>query len=316
MTDIKWRVLVSAPYMQAEMERFKKILMSEGVQVVVPEVNERLSEEELLAFISDVDGVICGDDQFTENVLRSAPRLKVISKWGTGIDSIDQETCRELGIAIKNTPNAFSEPVADTVFGYMLCFARKLPWMDGEMRKGIWSKIPGFSLRESVLGVIGVGNVGKAVVRRARGFDMRILGNDIVEISKEFIAETGIEMVDKGELLGSSDFVSINCDLNSTSYHLMDDGEFQIMKDTAFLVNTARGPIINEKALVRALREKLIAGAALDVFDEEPLPKDSPFLEMNNVLLAPHNANSSPEAWEHVHRNTIKNLMDILKGTE
>jgi len=314
MTNIKWRVLVSAPYMQSEMERFRQILISEGVQVVVPEVNERLSEEELLKWISDVDGVICGDDQFTEKVLRAAPRLKVISKWGTGIDSIDQDTCNDLGIAVKNTPNAFSEPVADTVMGYILNFARKLSWMDRDMKNGIWSKIPGTSLREGIMGVIGVGNVGKVVVRRSIAFGMTVLGNDIVKMPDDFLTETGVKMVSKMELLEASDFVSVNCDLNPTSYHLMSAREFAAMKNTAFLINTARGPVIDEKCLIDALKEGLIAGAGLDVFEAEPLPENSPLLTMDNVMLAPHNANSSPVAWENVHENTIRNLLDVLKG--
>jgi len=284
------------------------------VELVVPKVNERLSEEELLVLIEDIDGVICGDDRFTEKVLMSAPKLKVISKWGTGVDSIDKETCNRLGITIFNTPNAFSEPVADSVLGYILCFARKLPWMDSDLKSGIWDKIPGVALGESVLGVIGVGNVGKAVIRRAVAFGMTVVGNDIVEVNTEFIKETGLELVGKEHLLSVSDFVSINCDLNSTSYHLVGDNEFARMKNTAYIINTARGSIIDETSLINALEGKLIAGAALDVFENEPLPEDSLLLSMDNVILAPHNANSSPSAWEKVHQNTITNLLKGLKS--
>lgn len=310
---MSWKVLVSAPYIQPVIDRFRTIFEAHDIELIIPSVRERLCEEELLQWVGDVDGVICGDDRFTGRVLRAAPRLKVISKWGTGIDSIDVEACKRLGIAVRNTPNAFSEPVADTVMGYILCFARQLLWMDRDMRAGVWSKRPGISLRECTLGVIGVGNVGKAVVRRAIAFRMRVLGNDIVEMPAEFVAETGIEMVAKEDLLRQADFVSLNCDLNPTSFHLMSDREFLLMKSTAYLINTARGPIIDEPALVRALQEKRIAGAALDVFEVEPLPENSPLRRMDNVLLAPHNANSSPEAWERVHQNTIRNLLEVLE---
>jgi len=310
---MSWKVLVSAPYIQPVIDRFRTIFEAHDIELIIPSVRERLCEEELLQWVGDVDGVICGDDRFTGRVLRAAPRLKVISKWGTGIDSIDVEACKRLGIAVRNTPNAFSEPVADTVMGYILCFARQLLWMDRDMRAGVWSKRPGISLRECTLGVIGVGNVGKAVVRRAIAFRMRVLGNDIVEMPAEFVAETGIEMVAKEDLLCQADFVSLNCDLNPTSFHLMSDREFLLMKSTAYLINTARGPIIDEPALVRALQEKRIAGAALDVFEVEPLPENSPLRRMDNVLLAPHNANSSPEAWERVHQNTIRNLLEVLE---
>jgi D-3-phosphoglycerate dehydrogenase len=310
---MKWKVLVSAPYMQLVIDRFRKVFDDHDIELVIPPINERLGEEELLAWVAEVDGAICGDDRFTEKALRSASKLKVISKWGTGIDSIDLEACRELGIAVRNTPNAFSEPVADSVIGYMLCFARNLPWMDRKIREGIWHKIPGRALRECTLGIIGVGNVGKTVARRAICFGMRVLGNDIVEMPEEFQTKTGIHMVSKDELLKEADFVSLNCDLNLTSFHLMNESKFAMMKTTAVVINTARGPVIDERALIKALKNEKIAGAALDVFEDEPLPGDSPLRQMDNVMLAPHNANSSPEAWERVHQNTIKNLIEELQ---
>lgn len=312
----KWKILVSAPYMQPVINRFRPVFEKNDIELVMPRVDERMEETELLHCIKDIDGAICGDDRFTERVLRAAARLKVISKWGTGIDSIDQAACKNMGIRICNTPNAFSEPVADSVVGYMLCFARRLPWMDKQMKSGIWDKIPGKALHECTLGVIGVGDAGKTVVRRALGFGTRLIGNDILEMPPQFIRETGIKMVSKEELLATSDFVSINTDLNPTSYHLMNDERFRQMQPTAVLINTARGPVVKETDLIRALRENLIGGAALDVFEEEPLPADSPLRSMDNVMLAPHNANSSPMAWETVHRNTIDNLLRVLKETE
>ncbi|MDX1547653.1 MAG: phosphoglycerate dehydrogenase [Rhodothermales bacterium] len=306
------KVLISAPYMIPSVDRFRPLFEARGVDLVVPTVHERLEEADLLPIIHDVDGVICGDDRFTERVLRAAHRLRVISKWGTGIDSIDQAACARLGIAVCNTPNAFSEPVADSVLGYMLCFARQLPWMTDAMRQGVWEKIPGRALRECTLGVIGVGDVGKAVVRRAVAFGMPVLGCDIEPVDPAFVAATGIEMTDREDLLRRSDFVSLNTDLNPTSRHLMDADAFALMKPTAVLINTSRGPVVDEEALVAALLEGRLGGAALDVFEHEPLPSTSPLRQMDRVMLAPHNANSSPAAWEHVHRNTIDNLFAHL----
>jgi D-3-phosphoglycerate dehydrogenase len=241
-----------------------------------------------------------------------SPRLKVISKWGTGIDSIDAEACSRYSIKIGRTPNAFTTPVADTVLGYMLAFARRQPWMDREMKSGKWEKIPGKSLSECTLGIIGIGNIGKAVTRRAKAFGMKVYGTDIIDIDHVFITETGIEMTSLENLLRNSDFVSINCDLNPTSHHLMNADTFALMKSTAVIINSARGPIIEEKSLTEALQAKRLAGAALDVFEVEPLPIDSPLMKMDNVMLAPHNSNSSPAAWERVHWSTIKNLLDGL----
>ena len=298
--------------MQPHLHRFRPLLEAKGLEVVVPPVEERMEETDLLPLIADVDGVICGDDRFTERVLQAASCLKVISKWGTGIDSIDQEACRRLGITVRNTPNALSEPVADSVLGYMLAFGRRLPWMAEAMRGGTWQKIPGRALNECVLGVIGVGDVGRAVVRRAVAFGMTVLGTDIKPLPTDFAEETGLEEVTLDELLRRSDFVSVNCDLNPTSYHLLDDAAFASMKADAVVINTARGPIIDEPALIKALQTDEIGGAALDVFEREPLPISSPLRQMDHVMLAPHNANSSPAAWEHVHQNTLRNLFDVL----
>ncbi len=272
-----------------------------------------MDEGQILAYAGQFDATICGDDCYTPQVLdQCAPRLKVISKWGTGIDSIDKEHAETLGIQVCNTPNAFTLPVADSVLGYMLTFARRHPWMDRAMKKGEWEKIPGFSLSECTLGVIGVGNIGKAILRRARGFGMKLLGNDIIPIAPDFLVENGVKMTDLKTLLQKSDFISINCTLNSTSQHLINKESLGFMKPGAFLINTARGPIIDETALIAVLQNGKLAGAALDVFEVEPLPKNSPLKKMNNVLLAPHNSNSSPSAWERVHWNTILNLLNGL----
>jgi len=312
----QWTVIVSAPYMLPCIDRFLPVFKDEGIKIITPEVHERLSEAELLPIISEAEGVICGDDRFTKKVLHAAKKLKVISKWGTGIDSIDSATCKELGIRVCRTPNAFTEPVADTVLASMLSFARRTPWMDRAMKRGEWEKIPGTSLGEKTLGIVGVGDIGKAVAKRAHAFGMTILGTDPKPMPKEFLQSTRVNMVTRDELLQQSDYVSINCDLNASSIHLMSDRQFSLMKPGSYLINTARGPIVDEPALVRALRAKRIAGAALDVFEVEPLPDDSPLKGMDNVLLAPHNSNSSPRAWEHVHQNTIKNLLAGLREVQ
>lgn len=310
---MKWKVLISAPYLQQAMPRFQSFFQEHGIEPVVPPVNERLEEHDLLRWAADVDGVIAGDDRFTKRVLQAASKLKVISKWGTGIDSIDRDTCRHLGIAVRNTPNAFSEAVADTVMGYLLCFSRNLVSQNRQMKAGAWQKIPGRTLQECTLGIIGVGNAGKTVAKRATGFGMRLLGNDPVAMPTDFLMQTRIQMVKLSELLKQSDFVSLNCDLNPTSYHLMSDTQFALMKPGAVLINTARGPVVDEPALIRALETGSLGGAALDVFEDEPLHPGSPLRSFDNVLLAPHNANSSPAAWKRVHENTLHNLLEELR---
>jgi D-3-phosphoglycerate dehydrogenase len=306
-------ILFSAPYMLPLLERFRPVFKHYRLDLITVEVHERLDESELLKYAGQFDAALCGDDQYTDRVLeRCAPRLKVISKWGTGVDSIDAAACARLGIKLCRTPNAFTLPVADSVMGYLLAFARRLPWMDGAMKAGVWEKIPGRALHECTLGIIGVGTIGKTVARRAHAFGMTVLGNDIVEVDHVFIAETGIRMTKLEALLSASDFVSVNCDLNPTSRHLLNARTLGLMRRNAVLINTARGPVVDEAALVAALKAGTIGGAALDVFEGEPLPADSPLKMMDNVLLAPHNANSSPAAWERVHWNTIRNLIEGL----
>jgi D-3-phosphoglycerate dehydrogenase len=309
-----YTVLFTAPYMIPFLDRFRPVLKRYDIELIVPEVRERMEEEELLKYAGQFDGAICGDDRYTARVIEAClPRLKVISKWGTGVDSIDAQACSRYGIELGRTLNAFTTPVADTVLGYMLAFVRRLPWMDRAMKSGEWDKIPGKALSECTLGVVGVGTIGKVVTRRARAFGMQVLGNDIIEIDHVFVTETGIEMTSLEGLLSRADFVSINCDLNPTSQHLMNAATFALMKPFAVLINTARGPIVEEQALIDALQAKRLAGAALDVFEVEPLPLDSPLLKMDNVMLAPHNSNSSPTAWERVHWSTIRNLLDGLE---
>jgi D-3-phosphoglycerate dehydrogenase len=310
---MKWKVLVSAPYMLPALDEFRPRLGAEGVEVITTRVRERLSEEELLPVVGTIDGAICGDDRFTDRVMRQAPRLRVISKWGTGIDSIDLDAAARLGIRVCNTPNAFTDPVADSAIGYMLCFARHIPWMDRDIRRGRWAKPEAMSLGECTLGLIGVGNIGRAVARRARAFGMTILGVDPIVPPGSFLGETGMRMTALPEALAESDFISLHCDLNPTSHHLIGRAELAAMRPTARLINTARGPLVDEPALVEALREGRIAGAALDVFEVEPLPTESPLRGLDCCLFAPHNANSGHAARRRVHESTIANLLKGLR---
>ena len=303
------KVLLSAPYFIPVYERFKALFDQAGLEVEIASVQERLSEDELLPYAGQIDGVISGDDAFSSTVLEAfSPKLKVISKWGTGIDSIDLDAAKRLDVQVFNTPDAFTDAVADSVLAYILAFARQVPWMDDEIKASKWEKIPSVALHECTLGVIGVGRIGKAVLKRAQAFGMTLLGNDIVEIDEDFLKSTSVEMLPILDLVERADFISINCDLNPTSRHLIHQEILAKMKSTTILINTARGPVVDEKALVQALKGGVIGGAALDVFEDEPLPSDSLLRKMDNVLLGAHNSNSSPSAWERVHRNTLKNL--------
>lgn len=312
---MKYKILISAPYLLPVVEEFRPMLESRGCEVVVADVEERLEESDLLPIMGDIDGVVCGDDKFTAKVIAASPRLKVLSKWGTGIDSLDQEECARRGIAIRNIPNAFSEPVGDTVLGWMLSFARRFQEQTEDIRNGGWFKLPGHALNEKTLGVVGVGDTGKAVIRRAHAFGMRILGTDIVDIDPDFIAQHGVEMTDLESLLKQADYVSLNCTLNPTSEFIMNSKTLALLKPDAVLMNVARGPLVREADLVAALEAGSIKGAALDVFENEPLPLDSKLRSLPNLMLSAHNANSSPLAWQRVHERAIENMLQVLEAS-
>lgn len=306
LQNMKYKVLITAPYLQLAIDQYRKIFEQNDIEIIIPKVNERMSESELLSLVGDIDGILCGDDKITEKVLNRAKKLKVIVKWGTGIDSIDKESANKRGIPVRNTPDAFVHPVADTVLSFILCFARGTIDLDQKMRQGIWEKKLNRALNDCTLGVIGVGRIGSAVIERAQAFGMKILGHDLKDLPFDF-------MVSLEQLLKEADFVSLNCDLNPTSYHLINKEILALMKPTAYLINAARGPIIDEKSLVEALQSGKIAGAGLDVFEIEPLPLDHPYKKMSNVIMSPHNSNSSPSAWKRVHENSINLLIEELK---
>jgi len=181
--------------------------------------------------------------------------------------------------------------------------------MDTDVKKHIWEKRNLVSLYECTLGIIGLGNIGQAIARKASSFGIRILGHDPCEPPKEFLDSVSIELVSKDFLLSKSDFITLNCDLNDSSLHILSTIEFTNMAKKPYIINAARGPLIDEIALVKALKDGKIKGAALDVFEDEPLPPTSELRSLENVLLAPHNSNSSPDAWEKVHEQTLNNLL-------
>ena len=303
------KILITAPYFQPVPVKYSDLLNQYHIKFDTFVVKEKCCESDLIPIIHQYDGVIAGDDQFTSVVFEKASKLKVIAKWGTGIDSIDLNAAKKHGVLVLNTADAFVKPVSQTVFGYILSFARNIHTQNILMKNGKWAKMESVSLSESSLGVIGLGSIGKEVLRLGKAFGMELYGYDINEISKEFIEETGTQMVYKETLLRKSDFVSLHCVLNETTKHIIGDEDLKIMKSNAVLINTARGPLINESGLIKAINSKTIFGAGLDVFEKEPLDPRSPLRSMDNVLLTPHNSNSSPSVREYVHKNTMKNLL-------
>lgn len=308
------KVLISAPYMVNDIKLFEGELRERNIEIEIYPVRERLEESDLLPIIDQFDGIICGDDRFTPRVLDQATKLKAIVKWGTGIDSIDKPYAESKGIRVCNTLDAFSEPVSDSVLGIILAFTRKIFEGDRIMKKGGWEKAFGICLSEVSVGIIGLGNVGKSVARKIQPFNTTLYVNDIIDLDPALIESYKAKNVTLEELLRNSDFVLVCCDLNPTSEHLMNENTFAMMKDGSYIINTSRGPIIHEVAMVRALQTGKLAGAGLDVFEEEPLPLESPLRKMDNVILSSHNVNASPFYWNKVHRNSLDMLYNVLQA--
>jgi len=310
---MRWRVLITCPQVQQAIERFRPLFAERGIDIELPHVVQQLSESRLLAIIDRFDGVIAGDDIFTERVLESGKNLKVVAKYGVGVDAIDLDAARRLGVRVSNTPDVFPDEVADVIIGYIILLARQLHKLDQSVRSGEWKKIQGVSLRGKTLGVVGVGSIGRAVVRRAVVAGIRVVGYDVAPVQTSFVEETGIGIVDVEELLGTSDFISLSCNLTPSNHHMLGARELDLMKAGVFIVNTARGALIEEPALVQALREGKVAGAALDVFEQEPLPSDSPLRQFDSCIFGTHNSSNTVEAAMRASELTIRNLLDGLE---
>lgn len=308
-----WRVLITCPQLQETIDSYRDLFAQRGVEIELPDLVQQLSESELLEIIEGFDGVIAGDDPFTARVLEKGKRLKVVAKWGIGVDAIDLDAAKRLGIRVSNTPNMFADEVADVVMAYIVLLARQLHKWDQSVRSGGWSKIQGISLRGKSLGVIGVGSIGKAVARRASVAGMATIGHDVATVPPQFVRETGIRLVDLEEVLRTSDFISLNCNLTPANRHMLGAREFALMKKGVHIVNTSRGPLIDEAALVQSLREGKVAGAALDVFEKEPLPLDSQLRQFDSCIFGTHSSSNTAEAVMRVNDAAIKNLLDDLE---
>jgi D-3-phosphoglycerate dehydrogenase len=230
-----------------------------------------------------------------------------------GINAIDVKAAEACNVAVRRSPGLLSDAVADEAWGYIINLARRLHESDRLVRAGEWTKIAGLGLRGRTLGIIGVGDIGKQIALRGMPFGMRLLGTDIKEVDRAFVDYSGIRMVPKDQLIRESDFIVVACDLNSTSHHIIADAELRMCKSSAYVINIARGQCVSEASLVAALRDRRIAGAALDVYEEEPLSPNSPLLKFENVMLNAHNAFNADTAVQAVSDNTVRQLLLVLK---
>jgi len=309
------RVLVTNPIMQRDAHLFAEELRSSDIELELYPVKQFLTEDQLLPIIAGYDGMIAGDDSLNARVLEaSQPRLRVISKWGVGLDCIDLQAARRLGIQVFNSPGAFGDAVAEVCLGYLLMLSRHLHHVDREVRRGNWVKPEGEGLIDKTLGVVGFGSIGRGIALRAVPCRMKVLAYD--PRMDEMQPAAGVEFAHLDRLLQEADYLCLACNLTPDNRHMIDAGALARMKPTACLVNMARGSLVDETALVAALESGRLAGAALAVYQREPLPADHPFTNMHNVVLGSHNANNLQQANQAVNRNSIRNLLRGFQNAE
>ncbi|WP_102264450.1 phosphoglycerate dehydrogenase [Mesobacillus jeotgali] len=290
------------------------LLQSKGCQVQILPKDITSNEEEFANALSDADALVVGVENITQEVLKYATKLKVIAKHGAGVDNIDLNEAAKRGILVANAPGANKHAVADMVFGLFLSIARQIPFSAQEVKEKKWPRVVGNEIFQKTLGVIGTGRIGKEVIHRAQGFNMKVLCYDVYQDNQ--LEKQGVgKYVTIHELLKQSDFITIHTDLNQGTKAMIGEKELSYMKRNAFLVNTARGGIIDENALYQALKTGLIKGAAMDVFETEPL-LDSPLVELPNFIATPHMAGYTEEALREVGMLTAKNVIDVLEGKQ
>lgn len=306
--SVTHRILVADPISEQGIERLRQ---SASVDVIT-----KMSEDQLVNVIGEYDGLIVrSETKVTRRVLEAGRRLKVVGRAGVGVDNIDVETATRLGIVVVNAPSGNTIAAAEHTVALMMAMCRNIPQADASVRRGEWarSKFMGVELHDKTLGIIGLGRVGCEVARIARGLEMKVIAYDPF-VSPEKAAQVGAEMVTKEELLQRADFVTVHTPLNSESRKLIGRNEIEMMKPGVRIINCARGGIIDEAALVEGILSGKVAGAALDVFEKEPLPPDSPLLKLPNVILTPHLGASTIEAQVNVALSVAESVMAVLRG--
>ncbi|MGI6298353.1 MAG: phosphoglycerate dehydrogenase [Saccharofermentanales bacterium] len=288
------------------------MLADAGLEIVRNETGSILNEDQLAELLTDCDGVIIGVDPLTARVLNAAPHLKAIAKYGVGLDNIDLEVCKARGIQVSRTIGANSEAVADYAFALMLALARRLLPIDKLCRLDNWQKITTVDVTGRTLGLLGFGAIGRNVARRASGFNMEIMAYDVVW-DEDYATANNIIRASADEICAKADFISLHLPLLPETNHIIDARRLEMMKPTAILVNTARGGLIDEAALLQALKEEKIYGAGIDVFETEP-PADKSWYELSNVILGSHCAASTIGATENMGRMAAANLIRDLSS--
>jgi phosphoglycerate dehydrogenase-like enzyme len=309
---MSWKVLITARGVKPAGEQAQELLRKAGCEIIFPPKFGPLKDDELTNALTGMDAVLASLDGYSASVLSSpaAGQLKIIARWGVGYDSVDVAAATQNGIVVTYTPGVLDEAVADYTFALLLSLARRVHEVHVAMQRGEWKNYWGDDIGGKTLGIIGLGRIGKAVARRATGFNMRVLAHTPHPSTEN----AGVEFVPLENLLAESDFISLHAALTPSTRGMIGQAQLRQMKRTAYLINTGRGALLDEAALVRALQENWIAGAALDVFTTEPLPADSVLRSAPNLLLSPHQSSYARGTGERVSLMAAQSIVDLMNG--
>jgi len=305
----RWRVLIGSRSFGREFPEHLELLRAAGCEVVPNTTGRAYRAAELPDALAGVDAIVTGTDELTADVIEAAESLRVIAKHGVGLDTVDLDAARARGIVVVATPDAVTDSVADLTMGLLLCLARQIVAGDRDVRAGGWTRTTGIELRGRLLGLVGLGRIGRSVAERARSFGLGVAASDPYADP----ASSAVDLVELDELLRRSDVVSMHAGLPAGAPPLLGARELALMKPGALLVNTARGALVDEAALADALRAGPLAGAALDVFAAEP-PAGSPLLSLPNVVLTPHSGGQTRDALRRMGEETARNCIAALRG--
>lgn len=309
------RVLVTPTSYAKNDPKLRTELEAQVGEVVYNTAGHPLSAEELVPLISGIDGYIAGLDAITREVLEAADSLKVIARYGVGVDAIDLETARQKGIVITNTPGANSASVAELTLGLMLSLARNIPEAVEATRSGEWPRFRGMSLGGKTIGLFGFGEIGKRVAQMLKGFNARLVAYDPFP-DVEFAEECGVEIVQQDEVIRMADILSLHCPVLPDTRGMVNTDFIRKMKPGAFLINTSRGELINEDALYDAIKSNHLQGAALDVFSQQPPQPGNPLLGMPQVIVTPHMGAHTDGATNAMGWAALNDCLAVLRGEE
>lgn len=303
-------ILVTCRQMQVELPRHRERIEKLGYEVIAPELlgRQQFTATELLGYSDRMVGIIAGDDQLDRAFFDGATNLKTVIRWGIGMDSVDHEAARDHGVTVRNTPGVFGHEVADSAFGYILNLVRGFIAVDAAVRRGEWPKVEGVTLAGAQLGIVGLGAIGREIAKRGTGFGMEVVASDPCADT----TQTGVAIVELDNLLATSRFIVLTCPLTPQTFHLLNGERLALVRPDAYLVNVARGPVVSEKDLIDALKSGRLAGAALDVFEVEPLPLDSELRTLPNVVLGAHNGSNTREGVARASDAAVDFLIEEL----